>query len=159
MHRQKLYSPEGKGAGGRPAQSTPLPPSAPISPTQLQLRTGNASPAPSRSPPAETETHPAAASSAPVQGLSPQTSPPGAEQGHWVKEVLGDGGVCVHQPGLCTHLRKVMDTVQPPRLLPGVCLCPVAGTGTDHPSRKTGDWVREGRRYRRGLAVKEMGIT
>lgn len=46
-----------------------------------------------------------------------------------------------------THLSEVMDSVQPPRLLPSVCLCPVAGTGTDHPSRKMGDWVREGRCY------------
>lgn len=65
---------------------------SPVSPTPFlnpngptHLRTGNASPAQSRSPPAGTGTHPAAVSSALAQGLSPQTSPPGTEQEHRVR--------------------------------------------------------------------------
>lgn len=163
MHRQKLYSPEASPRGkeqvvGQPGQPHSQP-STPTSPTQLHLRTGSASPALSRSPPAETGTHPTAASSAPAQGLSPQTSPPGTGQGHWVRRSWVVEGPVHASQAHTTHLSEVMDSVQSPRLLPRVCLCPVAGAGTDHPSRKMGDWVRQGRCYQWGLALKEMGIT
>lgn len=96
VHRQKLYSPEASPRGkeqvvGQPVNPT-LPPTLP-GPTGFHLRTGSASPALSRSPPAETGTPPAAASSAPAQGLSPQTSPPGTGKGTLGQDVvLGGGG-------------------------------------------------------------------
>lgn len=52
------------------------------------------------------------------------------------QEVLGGGGdLCMASWVCATHFSEVMNSVQSPGLLPGVCLGPVAGAGTNHPSR------------------------
>lgn len=153
MHRQKLYSPEASPRGkeqavGQPSGPHSLPQPLPVPPSSIS--TPHRKCKPSSVKISTCRDRNSSSSFELCSSPGPVTPNISTWGGAGILGQRGPGwwrGPVNATQACTTHLSEVMDSVQPPRLLPSVCLCPVAGTGTDHPSRKMGDWVREGRCY------------